>query len=51
MTRHGKPHEFHRYPSAGHAFLNFTNPDRHRPTQATDAWLKLLAFLDRHLRV
>ena len=50
LSRHGKPHEFHMYDGAGHAFLNFTNPERHRPQQAADAWPKLLAFLDRHLR-
>lgn len=49
LTRQGKPHEFHSYDGAGHAFLNFTNPERHRPAQATDAWSKMLAFLDRHL--
>jgi carboxymethylenebutenolidase len=49
LTRYGKPHEFHSYDGAGHAFLNFTNPERHRPAQARDAWAKLLAFLDRHL--
>lgn len=49
LVRHGKVYEFHRYAGAGHAFLNFTNPERHRPTQAADAWDKLLAFLDRHL--
>ena len=46
LTRVGKPHVFHRYDGAGHAFLNFTNPERHRPVQAADAWAKLLAFLD-----
>jgi carboxymethylenebutenolidase len=50
LTRLGKPHEFHMYDGAGHAFLNFTNPDRHRPQQAADAWATMLAFLDRHLR-
>ena len=50
LTRHGKPHEFHRYTGAGHAFLNFTNAERFRPTQAEDAWQKLLAFLDHHLK-
>ncbi len=49
LTRHGKPHEFHTYEGAGHAFLNFSNPERHRPEQARDAWPKLLAFFDRHL--
>jgi carboxymethylenebutenolidase len=49
LTKHAKPHEFHQYPGAGHAFLNFMNPERHRPAQAADAWQKMLAFLDRHL--
>lgn len=47
LAAHGKSFEFHMYDGAGHAFLNFTNPDRHRPQQAADAWAKLLAFLDR----
>jgi carboxymethylenebutenolidase len=49
LARHGKPHEFHSYAGAGHAFLNFTNPERHRPTQAADAWPKAIAFMHRHL--
>jgi carboxymethylenebutenolidase len=50
LARHGKPHEFHRYPGAGHAFLNFTNAERYRPEPAKDAWQRMLAFLDRHLK-
>ena len=50
MTRHGKPHEFHSYEGAGHAFLNFMNAERHRPKQGADAWEKMLAFLDKHLK-
>lgn len=49
LTAKGKPHQFHRYEGAGHAFLNFTNAERHRPAQAADAWAKLLAFLDERL--
>jgi carboxymethylenebutenolidase len=49
LTRFGKPHEFHMYDGAGHAFLNFMNAERHRPTQGKDAWAKMLAFLDTHL--
>jgi len=49
LIRHGKPHEFHMYEGAGHAFLNFGNPERYREKQAADAWAKMLAFLDRHL--
>ena len=50
LTRYGKRHEFHTFAGAGHAFLNFTNSERHRPAQAADAWAKMLAFLDRELR-
>jgi carboxymethylenebutenolidase len=49
LTELGKPHEFHTYAGAGHAFLNFTNPERHRPAQAAEAWQKMLDFLARHL--
>jgi carboxymethylenebutenolidase len=44
LTRHGKLHEFHEYDGAGHAFLNFSSPERYRPVQAADAWAKMLAF-------
>jgi carboxymethylenebutenolidase len=50
LTKFGKPHEFHMYEGAGHAFLNFSNPERYRDKQAADAWEKMLAFLDRHLK-
>jgi carboxymethylenebutenolidase len=50
LTRHGKPHEFHSYEGAGHAFLNFSNPERYREKQGADAWQKMLGFLERHLR-
>ena len=49
LTRFGKAHEFHTYDGAGHAFLNFSNPNAHRPGPAKDAWEKMLAFLDKHL--
>jgi carboxymethylenebutenolidase len=49
LSQYGKPHEFHTYDGAGHAFLNFTNPERHRPAQAADAWRRMLAFLGQHL--
>lgn len=45
----GARHTFHSYAGAGHAFLNFTNAERHRPAQAADAWARLLAFLDANL--
>jgi carboxymethylenebutenolidase len=49
LSKLGKTHEFHMYDGAGHAFLNFTNAERYRETQAKDAWDKMLAFLSRHL--
>jgi carboxymethylenebutenolidase len=50
LTRLGKPHDFHRYAGAGHAFLNFTSAERYRPEQARDAWQQALDFLARHLK-
>ena len=49
LTKLGKLHEFHMYDGAGHAFLNFTNADRYRETQAKDAWEKMSAFLGRQV--
>jgi len=49
LTQHGVAHEFHRYDGAGHAFMNFTNAQRHRPAAAADAWPKMIAFLALHL--
>jgi carboxymethylenebutenolidase len=49
LDREGKPHVFHRYDGAGHAFLNFSNPERHRSAPAADAWAKALAFLAAEL--
>jgi carboxymethylenebutenolidase len=50
LTRHGKPHEFFTYPNAGHAFMNFTNPERYREAAAETAWPRTLDFLQRCLR-
>jgi len=50
LTRHGKAHEFHTYPNAGHAFMNFANPERYREAAAEASWPRTLAFLERHLR-
>ena len=50
LGKYRKPHEFHRYPGAGHAFLNFTNPATYREGPARDAWDKLIPFLQRNLQ-
>jgi carboxymethylenebutenolidase len=49
MKRHGKTYEFHMYPGAGHAFLNYDRPASYRAEQAVDAWEKIWGFLGRHL--
>jgi carboxymethylenebutenolidase len=50
LDKYRKPHEFHRYPEAGHAFLNFMNPAAYREGPARDAWDKLIPFLQRNLQ-
>jgi len=50
LDKYRKPREFHRYPEAGHAFLNFTNPATYREGPARDAWDKLIPFLQRNLQ-
>jgi carboxymethylenebutenolidase len=51
LTRLGKPHEFHRYNDAGHAFQNFLNASRYRPRPARGSWGEMLAFFAQHLKV
>jgi carboxymethylenebutenolidase len=46
----GVPYVFHRYDGAGHAFQSFNNPERYREGPSEDAWKKVLAFFDRHLK-
>ncbi|MEO3742851.1 dienelactone hydrolase family protein [Plantactinospora sp. B5E13] len=50
LTRLGKPHEFHSYDGAGHAFFAVDRPS-YRPQAAVDGWQKVRAFFDRHLNV
>lgn len=49
LTRLNKPHEFHSYAGAGHAFMNEGRPS-HREDAARDAWQKAVAWFDRYLR-
>ncbi|MGY1824580.1 dienelactone hydrolase family protein [Geodermatophilus sp. SYSU D00079] len=61
LTRHEVPHDVHEYPDAGHSFMNrhdvgpFAVLERvaglgyHHPS-AEDAWVRILRFLDTHLR-
>ncbi|MGD9713118.1 MAG: dienelactone hydrolase family protein [Thermomicrobiales bacterium] len=50
MRRHVIAAEFHRYPSAGHAFQDHTAANRYNEEASEDAWAKTLAFLDKTLR-
>lgn len=49
LTRLGKAHEFYSYAGAGHAFLNFANPQRYRETATQTSWPRTLDFFNRHL--
>ena len=50
LTRGGATHEFHSYPNAAHAYMDFTNPNRHSPAAAEASWPIAVEFLGRHLR-
>src|SRR5579875_719431 len=48
LTRLGKPHEFHSYEGAGHAFFSVDRP-AYRPEAATDGWRRIWDFFGTHL--
>jgi carboxymethylenebutenolidase len=48
LTAAGKPHEFHRYDGAGHAFFS-VDRGAYRPEAAVDGWEKIAEFLGRTL--
>jgi carboxymethylenebutenolidase len=48
LTEHGKPHEFHRYDGAGHAFFSTERP-AYRVDAATDGWERIAEFYKTHL--
>ena len=50
LTRLGKPHEFHRYNGAAHAFQNFLDGSRYRERPARGSWSEMLAFFSQHLK-
>jgi len=49
LTRLGKNHEFFTYPKAGHAFMNFANPERYRQDATEASWPRTIGFLGREL--
>lgn len=48
LTALGKPHEFHRYDDAGHAFFAVDRPF-YRVAAATDGWERIGTFFTAHL--
>jgi carboxymethylenebutenolidase len=48
LDEHGKPHEFHTYEGAGHAFFA-VDRNAYRPEAATDGWQKIWDFYGRYL--
>ncbi len=50
LTRLGKNFEFHTYEGAGHAFMDYTNPDRHHEASAAVAWPRTIDFFNKHLK-
>ncbi len=48
LTEHGKEHDFHTFPGAGHSFFAVDRP-AYRQEAATQGWQLVRAFLDRHL--
>ncbi len=49
LAKAGKVCEIYSYPGAGHAFLH-EGRDSYRPDQARQAWARMLAFLQKHLK-
>jgi carboxymethylenebutenolidase len=48
LTEAGKPHEFHTYDGAGHAFFSVNRP-AYRVEAANDGWQKIWDFYGRYL--
>jgi carboxymethylenebutenolidase len=48
LTTHGKPHEFHTYDDAGHAFFAVDRPS-YRVAAANDGWEKIATFYGTYL--
>jgi carboxymethylenebutenolidase len=49
LARHGKAHKFYSYPGAGHAFMDFSNPQRYREAADKTSWPRTLDFFGKHL--
>src|ERR1700722_5331575 len=49
LTKLSKPHEFHSYDGAGHAFFSVDRP-AYRPEAAVDGWRRIDEFFATHLK-
>jgi len=49
LNAHGKVHEFHSYPDAGHAFFSVDRP-AYRVAAANDGWQRIAAFFGTYLK-
>jgi len=49
LNGHGKVHEFHSYPEAGHAFFSVDRP-AYRVAAANDGWQRIAAFFGTYLK-
>ena len=49
LKSHDIPHEFVSYSHTGHAYMDFTNPNRHAEYSEKASWPITLAFLEKHL--
>ncbi|HVX47581.1 MAG TPA: dienelactone hydrolase family protein [Mycobacteriales bacterium] len=49
LTEHGKPHEFHSYDGAGHAFFAVDRPS-YNVAAANDGWERIAAFFGTNLK-
>ncbi len=49
LSNNGRPHEFHSYAGAGHAYMNYMNPQAYREDAATASWPITLSFFEAHL--
>jgi carboxymethylenebutenolidase len=50
LAKAGRACEVKVYAGAGHAFMNDTRPELHRPAVAQDAWGRMLGFFRENLR-
>lgn len=50
LTRLGKPHQFYTYPTAGHAFMDFGQPNRYQKEASDASWPRTVEFFAQHLQ-